>query len=113
MPLYGDQQARFNEILAAMKPLTDRLMQQNDALGATLESLGGIAAELTAWVQGGQIEAGHLVRLSELVNASVNAAKVSKAINAVSTLGALSPALKLVTDDNGDGSAYTPVTPAP
>ena len=43
MPLYGDQQARFNEILAAMKPLTDRLMQQNDALGATLESLGGIA----------------------------------------------------------------------
>lgn len=113
MPLYGDEQARFNEILAALKPLTDRLMAQNDAIGATLESLGGIAAELGAWVQAGDVEAGHLVRLQALVALSVNPAKVSKMVNAVTALGGIAPALKLVTDDNGDGSAYTPVEPAP
>lgn len=113
MPLYGDEQARFNEILAALKPLTDRLMAQNDAIGATLESLGGIAAELGAWVQAGHVEAGHLARLQALVSLSVNPAKVSKMVNAVTALGGIAPALKLVTDDNGDGSAYTPVEPAP
>lgn len=111
--LYGDELARFNEVLAAMKPLTDRLMAQNDALGATLESLGGIAAELGAWVAAGNVEAGHLVRLSQLVNQSVNPAKVSKMVAVVTALGGISPGLVLVTDDNGDGSAYTRVAPAP
>jgi phage-related minor tail protein len=111
--LYGDELARFNEIIAALKPLTDRLMAQNDAIGATLESLGGIAAELNAWVAAGHVEAGHLMRLSQLVNASVNPAKVSKMVAAVTALGGISPGLVLVTDDLGDGSAYTPVTPAP
>lgn len=111
--LYGDELARFNEIIGALKPLTDRLMQQNDAIGATLESLGGIAAELGAWVQAGTVEAGHLVRLQTLIGQSVNPAKVSKMVQAVTALGGISPALVLVTDDNGDGSAYTPVAPAP
>lgn len=108
--LYGDELARFNEVIAALKPLTDRLMAQNDAIGATLESLGGIAAELNAWVAAGNVEAGHLLRLQTLIGLSVNPAKVSKMVAAVTALGGVQPPLVLCSFD---GSNYTPITPAP
>lgn len=111
MPLYGDQLATFNEALANMKPLTERLMKQNDALGATVASLAGLAAQMQAWVDAGDADAGHLARLAELTNAAVNAGKVSYLVEVLNTLGGITPPLRLVTDDNGDGSTYTPVTP--
>lgn len=109
MALVGDELARFNEIIAAFKPLTDRLQQQNNALGATLESLGGIAAELGAWVAAGHIEPGNLARLQQLVATATVPGKVAAMVNAVSALGGIDPPLKLCTHD---GLQYTPVTPA-
>jgi hypothetical protein len=88
-------------------------MQQNDGIGATLNELGLITAKLAEWVTAGEVEPGHLVRLQELIALSVNPAKVAKMVQAVTLLGGLSPSLVLCTDDNGDGSVLTPVTPAP
>ena len=113
MALYGDQLAEFNAAIGQIKPLTDRLMQQNNALGATVATLAGIAAQLQGWVDSGDIDAGHLTRLAALTGESVNAGKVSYLVEALNALGGIDPALKLVTDDNGDGTSYTEVTPTP
>lgn len=113
MPLYGDQLAEFNSLVATFQPKTNLLMQQNDAIGATLNELGLITTQLATLVAAGDVPVGHLERLQSLIANSVNPAKVSKMVQAVTLLAGLSPGLVLCTDDNGDGSVLTPVAPAP
>ena len=110
MTLYGKDLARFNAVLDQIAALGGRLQQQNDALGSTVQTAGGLYAELGAWVTNGDVEAGHLASLSAVVNEAVSPGKIAAMVAAISTIGGIDPPLALTTVSDG---VYTAVTPTP
>jgi hypothetical protein len=110
MTLYGKDLAQFNAVISQIGPTADRLMQQNDALGSTVATAAGYAAQLGAWVANGDADAGHLTSLQASVAASVNPGKVAYLIAALNQIGGIDPPLALTTVSDG---VYTAVTPTP
>lgn len=109
MALYGEDLANFLSILGQIKPYRERLQTQNNALGATITTLAGFAAQLQAWADAGDVDPGHLGALAASVQQAIEPATIAQMIAGISSISGLSPALVLCTDDNGDGSSFTPV----